>query len=401
MEDKTTVENFLALDEMNRLVEKNGKNKEEVAFTANEMGLDPQTSSLLENKIEAFHKWQKELAQNYLKREKNHSKEPLLYYLHGFSEENVPEPLILTEEGKKSSGGIFLRLKGKGIVINPGPKFLTRFFQNGLHIRDIDFVIVTHEREEAFAEVPQIYELASQLNSLSQERQAIRYYLHHEAYQVVSSLLKPQSKKEKEALYPLELFRDSPDIERASLAEGLNLHYFPLTTPSSEGSFGIRLEYNDETNSSEKVNLGYITEGSWNPALAHHLGPCEILVVGLGRIDFRDLQKVSYRAKNLGYNGVFTLLEEVNPKLLLCGEFSGLDGDIRLEILQKLRQEHKARKTSILVADNNLIVHLKNFTVKSEEHCRVHSWVEASQVKTMGSIKPFGPLDYLSPNSCL
>ena len=121
-----------------------------------------------------------------------------------------------------------MRWKGMGVAINPGRDFLSQFHAQGLHIRDIDAVIVTSDRPDSYEDVPEIYALNYQTNKLSQELKIIHYYLHQHAFQALSGVLKPHFKQERHNLHSLELFLDSPELEKIELSREIQLHYFRL-----------------------------------------------------------------------------------------------------------------------------------------------------------------------------
>ena len=394
-------------------------------FMAGEMGLDHTTGQALEQRIKSFQLAQAEITRNYLEQNKIRTQQSdfCLYYLNGwpYSKRLVTpytQSLYLTEQARKATGGLFVRWNGKGIAINPGSRFLINFHEQGLHIRDIDFVIVTGDQPECYADVKEIYDLNYQLNKMSPELQIIHYYFSHKAFQELSRFLKPHFKQERNSLHSLELFVDSSDVEKIELAEGISLHYFLAATreafstaheskeeraAKNHSGLGIRFELK---NISEKrsVRLGYIANAAWNPLMAHHLGSCDLLITGFGNTCPNDYNKLSYNSDCLGYYGTYTLLEEVAPRLLLCGEFGGREGDIRLETVQKLRQEYTTHlgKTSrplpnILPADTGLLIHLKTLEIK----CSVNEeWINPAEVKAIKTADAFGKLEFLSPSCC-
>lgn len=355
-----------------------------------------EVDSPLEKVIKNFQASQADKIAQYLQRKSVLQNDNCLYYLNGWSTAD----LFLTEESRKSTGGIFLRWNGKGIAINPGARFLQHFHAQGLHIRDIDYVIVTGDQPECYTDVKEIYELNYQINKSQDELQIIHYYFNQKAFQDLSRILKPHFKQERNTLHSLELFVDSSDVEKVDLVEGITLYYFSATSrdafpTSSESkevqqntSLGIRLEldFQEVTRS-----IGYISKTAWNPLLAHHLGRCDLLIAGFGNTESQDYQKLAYLSDCLGYYGIATLVEEVGPRLVLCGEFEGRDGDIRLEVVQKMRSEYGGKP--ILPADAGLCVNLKTLEVR----CSVSAiWAESSQIKVVKAAQAFGPLAYIS-----
>ncbi len=360
----------------------------------------------LERAIKIFQSKQLEKTRAYLNLARSKQEEPCLYYLSGWST-HKRQPLYLTEQSRKATGGLFLRWNGKGIAINPGAHFLSHFHAQGLHIRDIDYVIVTGDQPECYADVKEIYELNYQINKLSEELQIIHYYFNQKAFQELSRLLKPHFKQERNTLHSLELFIDSPDVERLDLGDGIQLNYFqaasrePFPTSHEQkeeraarqhACLGIRLDLKTEERC---LRLGYMSHSAWSPLLAHHLGPCDLLITGFGHTGPQDYQKLSHQPDCLGYHGTFSLVEEVAPRLVLAGEFDGREGDIRLEVVQKMRAERVVRPLPpILPADIGLSVNLQTLQVR----CSVsEEWAAPGEMKVVKTAQAFGPLAYLSP----
>lgn len=397
-----------------------------LALNTAELQPDASGTQALEQRIKNFQHSQTELTRQYIEKAKNRSLQPdfCLHYLNGWPLQATPvtQGHYLTEQSRKTTGGIFLRWNGKGIAINPGARFLEHFHAQGLHLTDIDAVIVTSDLPDTYADVKQIYDLCYQLNRVSTELHIIHYYFNYSAYQDLSKILKPHFKQERDTLHSLEMFIDSPDVEKVELCEGITLHYFLASTEDGYASsreseeeknsldhsaLGIRLELRSSAVHAQdkaSMRIGYISQAAWNPLLAHHLGNCDILITGFGNTSANDINRFSYNSESLGYYGIYTLLEEVAPRLLLCGEFGGREGDIRLETVQKMRQDYIATSARsqrnapvILPADIGLLVNLKTLQLK----CSVSAnWVEPAQARTTKTANNFGKLEYLSPNCC-
>lgn len=375
----------------------------------------------LEQEIRSFHLRQPALMKSYLKcAEQRHlSKDHCLYILGGASREisstQACNGLELSQifsslQPKSGKEGLFLKWNGKGIAINPGINFLSSLHLQGLHIRDIDVIIVTYEASEIFASIKEIYDLNYKLNQVAAELHIIHYYFNEKAYQFYAPQLKPNFKQERSALHCLELFVDSPDVETIDLGGGILLHYFPTAFQeafkerriSEPSALGINLELttSQEGLSLPSIRLGYVGATSWSPLLAHLLGPCDVLVAAFGSTSPSDYGKISYNDDSLGYFGIYSLMEEVRPRILLCTQFDGHEGDIRVEVVQRLRREGKTAEAStvILPADNSFFLNL----ISNEIACSVSQQpVAAQQVLVVKSPYSFGPLQYLSPTCCL
>lgn len=397
--------------------------KEEASnrFIATELGVDLDSEKALEARIQRFQQWRTDLVCNYLEESKKSRevKDQALYILNGWTEDRLhPTSCTLLEEHtRKNSGGFFFRWNGQGVVINPGTNFLDLFHSHGLYIKDIDHVIVTRDNPVAHSDIKRIYDLNYQLNKVNPDLHVINYYINHSAYQDLSHVLKPNFKQERHTLHSLELFLDSPDIETIELGDGIALNYFSTSSRESFTSntafkesrngaqihcLGVRLDLT-QGQTGETLSVGYVSGTAWSPLLAHHLGPCNILITGFGHTNASDYGKLSYNERSLGYFGTYTLLEEVKPKLLLCAEFEGCEGDVRLEATRKLRKEYQTANPStdavptILPADNGLFIDLKTQKIK----CSVSNiLIEPNEIVVTKTHETFGRLCYLSP-TCL
>lgn len=371
------------------------------------------SSFFLEQSINTFRKEQEEQTTHYLELFK--SRPPLaescLFVLHGWNSAHLKAEPLLTEQSRKMTGGFYLRWEGKGIVINPGKNFLENFHQQGLHIKDINYVIVTRDHSDAYSDVREIYELNHQLNKASSELQIIHYYLSQKAYQTLSPILKPNFKQERNTVHCLELFLDSPDVENVDLGHGIEMTYFPISIQGTtmhngevaSSCLGVCFELRAANNSLQTVRLGYVASAPWSSYLPQNLGYCDVLITGFGNTSPSDYGKLKYNEDCLGYFGTFSLLTEVNPRLLLCSEFSGTEGDIRLEVVKLLRREYSQTYPNsseipvILPCDTQFFLDLKTLQIQ----CSLTKMAVApSQIRTVMSANNFGSLHYLSPYCC-
>lgn len=365
----------------------------------------------LENCIASFQKTQAEKMHRY--RESAHQRKPLpdfcLYILTG----SGLDTFQLTEDSRKATGGYFLRWNKKGIVINPGKNFMHHFHSSGLNIQDIDFVIVTQDNPNNYVDIQEIYDLNYQLNRKNnQHLQIIHYYLIQNAYQELSRKLKPNFKQERHTIHHMDLFLDSPETEKIDLNQDISLHYFPASTvealtqnfgspqeklQKSPSSLGIRIELKFP-NEKKTLSIGYLSGTSWTPLIGHHLGHCDVLIAGIGNTQPNDYHKVSYMEDCLGYFGCYSLLEEIAPKLMICTEFGGREGDIRLELLKKMRNDLPTKHSTVLPGDLGLILDLNQLKIK----CSISdAFVDPAKIHITKSSSDFGRLHYLATNCYL
>lgn len=393
-------------------------------FIAAKLGVDLEAERALEEQIGQFKQHQQRQIQRYLEEARRHrtKREDYLLVMNGSAARSTnPEncPYESLRFSQKSYGGIFIRWNGKGIVFNPGTHFLEHLHRQGLYITDIDHVVVTQCSSELNAHVKKLYDFNYQLNKVNPELHVINYHLHHKAYQGLSHTLKPNFKQERNTVHSLELFLDSPDIEGQELAEGIVLNYFSTSARAGyqgTGEFhemsrslhqpsgiGLRIDlFRKGREAGSSVRIGYLSGAAWSPLLSHHLGLCDILIAGFGSTHASDYGKLHYNENCLGYYGTYTLLEEVQPKYLLCTEFDGHEGDIRLEVVRKMRREFENAHPSqdipaILPVDNGFLMDLKTQQVECSVTKKLFDPANIVVVKGQG---PHGPLRYLA-STCI
>jgi len=378
-------------------------------FLASNLNVDTNSERELDACIRTFEENQVQLLQRYLNesRDKQGKKDNMLYVLNAANrtqplQATLATKLSMAEQNEKASSGFFIRWHGRGVAINPGPEFLKNLHEQGLHVTDINFVIVTLDRPEDVSDIKRIYDLNYRLNLINPEMHVIHYYLNHKSYQQLAPILTPHFKQERNTVHSLELFLDSPDVEHAPLTDGIDLHYFfpfthaPLQSVRSH-SLGIRLDLSE---GSETLRLGYLSRTSWTPIIASLFGNCDILILGFGATSPNDYRKLSHNEDGLGYFGTYSLLEELKPKVLLCTEFDGNNGDIRLAVAKKLQKEFRqAQKDSssfpcIIPAENGFIFSLNAQKIV----CSVSKMlVDPKEMIVVNDANPFGQLRYLSP----
>lgn len=375
----------------------------------------------IEQTIQDYYGFQSSQLSNYLDRWLRRPLLPdhCLQIFHGWNrhetQQNISSPLetpslFLGDMPLKSTGGFYLRWNNMGIVINPGKTFLFHFHQAGLHIKDIDIVIVTREDASAYADIEEIYNLNSRLNRASGEQQIIHYYLNQKAYRELSTLLKPHSKLERNAIHCLELFAESPETEQIKIGEGILLHYFmtqppfSLSSPSyrhqlAQSNLGIRLELSkSHANENSNITLGYVSGVSWSPFMGHHLAKCDILLAGIGDTNQNDYNKVVHLNDCLGYYGICSLLEDTLPKVLICTEFGSREGDLRLELVKKMRAEYGSKSTIILPADIGMCMDLRTLGIKCS---MTQQYIRPDLIKIVRTSGLFGLMIYLAPANYL
>jgi tetratricopeptide (TPR) repeat protein len=303
--------------------------------------------------------------------------------------------IIRSDRLKNIPTGMYIRWKNKGIAINPGRRFLDHFHQSGYLVQDIDYIIITQCDPESYHDLMPIYLLNERLNELGNSRHIIHYYINGKVHQEISPFLHPHYKDERHMVHPLEIFVDSSDVETLPLDDGIILKYFS-TCPSANDMYkrstlGITLEFD---RSCATLKVGYISGCPWSPLISHHLEDCRILCAGIGYTTEDDIHRKKYLSDCLGYNGLLSLLQNLSPEILVCQEFSGHKGDLRLDLIKQLRSMRQGEKPSALFAgDLGFYLDLEHMQIRCNATSRLVSPEEIATVNMQGS---HSRLQYLS-----
>jgi hypothetical protein len=301
------------------------------------------------------------------------------------------------------NGGYFLRWNQKGIAINPSEEFLERFCALGQHLWDIDYVVVTSPEQNIQLEL--IYALNRELNntlvSYEQEPHVITYLLHPRVYAEYAARLRPQFREERGSLICLETFQDGHGQECCELDPKIKLWY---AKAGSGTALMIRLELCKEVDG-KPVSFGYITNSSWDAFCSSFFKECSVLLLGFGQTSPEDLEKISTQTSNVGYYGLARALEELEQlEVLLVGEFSPCQGDIRLEIIKKLKKEtsQNLEHQTIFPVEHGFILDLETMRVKTGTHkLPPYQFSDRGDVAVVRCEGSFSSLVYLSEEQIL
>jgi len=336
---------------------------------------------------------------SYLERDRKTAPTDRLLILNGAADayqsgdESMPlhlAHLLLPEQARSlcRCGGYWLQIGGKGIAINPGTWFLERFHRAGFHIWDIDHVIVTDGDNACSAELGQIWEFNHQINTLMKKWELaphiISYHLHPRAYQEHSRHLRPNFRQEVGSLHRLDTFADTADFESFSLSENVKLEFYPSTSePLSPLMIRLRLLDQDE----EINSVGYLSNTPWDERQTSFLSCCQTVVLGVGKASFEE------NNPSLGCLGVVNILNSTpHPRLAILAEHDFSEGDTRIEATHYAREELSELPITLLPAEENTLVHLDAFQIKTPDLIRP---IAASSVRTTRSQGAFSRLHFL------
>lgn len=324
----------------------------------------------------------------------------------GQMQENREESLsfvypLLPTYFKRMSGGFYVRWQERGIVINPGMSFLHRFYEKNFSVTDIDYVIVTQDALEAGNDLKAIFDLNEQQNNMRKGQSLphiIHYYLHKQVYQNATGFLYPNFREEKDMLHSLEFYRNSSSSgwETISLNKEIDLVYLKI---SGLDPLAIKLILQE---GSLTRSIGFLSSLPWSSSFSALFQECDCIVAGFGSTREVDFNKQHYQKECLGYFGCSSLLFSTHPKVFIFSELDGTQGDIRLEIVKKMRQEYLMEQpqgeTALFMNDFDFQCNL----TKMKVYCSIcQTMASPERVRMVRSHKCFGKIHYLCPNCYL
>jgi hypothetical protein len=147
--------------------------------------------------------------------------------------------------------------------------------------------------------------------------------------------------------------------------------------------------------------VGYTGDTEYFDDLARrdYVGGCDLLIVHLSQPDEKEFTDDAHtKRSHLGYNGVIRLLRKLDPKpkLTLIGEFWAGLADLRIDLVQGLRQRTGLK--GIAPTSVGMRIRLPDLAIRCTE-CGQFSPPESIRVSP--SQQPYGPLSYLCPQCSL
>ncbi len=319
-------------------------------------------------------------------------RDPCLLLLNGgdvLSQQKNLFPIeLLPQYFEKTRAGVYLRVKGKGIVINPGRRFLEHFHDLGLFIDAIDHVIVTSDAAEDEEEVKAIYDLNLKCNRQKNQVHTINFWLHQNSHRKLVGQLKPQFKQEKGTVNALSLYIDSQELESIELFEGATL-YYGQSPAIQDGSYAIRL---DIRHGERLFSIGYLTAALPLNDVRRLLGHQHVLVQS-----FKQLQAQELYAQ-IGMIDPASLSSPDQACCWILCDLPAQSGDKRLEWTKSIKAALKGINVHPLPGDIGLFLDLESGHVQ----CSLSGqFSPISEMRIIRSKEPFGRLSYLSSDCYL
>lgn len=272
-----------------------------------------------------------------------------------------------------NGGGIYIRWKDKGIVIDPGINFIQNMNEMGISVLDVDYVIITHDHIDHNNDLPAIMDIKYQcivasgvMSDLSDSEKKwvnreIKYYMD-------SATAQHFQKDIRENRCSVVEFRrgmKKGQITKLEIDSDVKLSVFSTDHIEKQDSYGIVLELHDG-NLSKRI--GYTSDTKYFPQLCDYFKNADYIIANLSEITIKDLEKKEYKTNHLGYQGCFDIVtnSKIYCRYFILSEFWGGKGDIRGIITNYLKNEClKMKKVmNIIPGDVNLSFDLLDDRIK-------------------------------------
>ncbi|MCK4785749.1 MAG: tetratricopeptide repeat protein, partial [Desulfobacteraceae bacterium] len=327
----------------------------------------------------------------YLEKEDS-GRDDILSILRGWSS------AVTLLEGSKQlwrGGGYFIKWRGKGIVIDPGFDFLRNFHDADYHGREIDAVLVSHNHTDHNADVRAIDDLRYELY----KRRNKNPHGEIEPYLLMwdkdsEKKIKLQVEQPEHRFHPITFevgLCEPTHTFRRQHGLPFGVKYFPVQHNKGiiEDPVAFKVMFKDGRKNA--LTIGFTGDTEYFDELGKYLSGCDILIGHISqpdKVEFTDTKK--HKKNHLGYNGLVELIKVAKPKLTLVGEFWAGIGDVRIDLVQCLR-ERTGRK-EILPAGIGLNVLLPSLDYACT-NCK--KAVPFANVHVGPPTQQFGNLSYL------
>ncbi len=315
--------------------------------------------------------------------------------LKGFSS-STPTIYSATFNAECFGGGLYINYNGTGIVIDPGIGFVNSMHKHGIYIRDIHFVIVTHDHYDHNADAEAISSLLYDYNSYNKRRCRILKDVFkldnvkaHEIQWIVDTSTANKLNGKIAPVKELKTYADENEKEISKDVQGIRLSALKTNHIKNGESYSLimRLLYGNKW-----FEIGYTSDTPYFPKLPAFFHKTDLLVFHVSDLYRKDVKGIKDKSNHLGYNGSIKLLKDVNAKLVIASEFCCTNGDFRMDFMKSIVNEIiKDKDISFLPGE----IGLKICMPKSEIECSLcKRRTTVKEIKVISPTIPFGKIVY-------
>lgn len=269
---------------------------------------------------------------------------------------NSYTPLIPGREEADRGGGYFIRHASEGIVIDPGYNFIENFHRAGGNLCDIDHVILTHAHDDHTAQLEALLTLFYQRRKNGKTKE-VHFYMSEGVSRKFAGLPPLWDN----GIDRYQLKRPKGDyLQTLQLNSKTQLTVLPAyheDAATTDTAVGLAFEFTCENGALRKM-VFTSDSGLYPPkpdeqgkktalwqAYPKNVQDPDLLVAHIGSIIKSEFESFSHRAEapqyypnHLGMMGTFTMLHHMNPKASVISEFGSELKDIRVDLVETLRQ---------------------------------------------------------------
>lgn len=276
-------------------------------------------------------------------------------------------------------GGLFIKWQGNGIVIDPGINFVENMHLHDLNINDICTVVVTHNHIDHNGDLMIIDDLLEQMKLKNGK---VTLYADKDT-------VEDHAEKTLNKHFKVHILGEQKD-NRINLTDDKSVtaeffeteHIMDETEIYKQGvSYGLKITCEDDNG--RKVSIGITSDTRYLEKLPEILKDCNYIIANFSETSKEDYEEGKEKETHLGYSGCLKLIKECNIKsellkpTYIISEFWGGKGDIRREIVRKLREDSAYKK--IIPGDIGMTFMLDNDTF-SCDFCGKETKVEEIRV---------------------
>lgn len=251
-------------------------------------------------------------------------------------------------------GGFYLNVNGFGVVIDPGIGFVENMHREGIFIEDINAVIVTHDHLDHNKDIGTISALQHDLNSYYEHR--TRFYKKYFDQIVnpehkISWWLDEGTRKNHESNGLI--FKNSVGLsnctEWTKLSEEISFMVFRTEHIKKGVSYGIKCRIGTKE---KEIVIGYTSDTKFFLELLKYLQEADIIIFNISDIYEKDIRGNKSKSNHLGYDGSVRILKssKLSYQLAIASEFCCTNGDYRMKLVKKLREEVELNKQRYVIA---------------------------------------------------
>ena len=261
-------------------------------------------------------------------------------------------------------GGMYIRWKNKGLVIDPGINFVENMHMNKLIVKDIDYIIITHDHIDHNGDLNVIADLLHQFD------------VSH-TIPVYCDCLTTERIKSISGDNKFEIRECNPLKKTVIELENMRINYFRTKHIYKEDesenvdefgysldeSFGIKIDLFD--NGDKIVSIGYTSDTAFIDDIVDELNSCQYIIANFSETNLDDYKSGCLKDNHLGYSGCKKLIDacKKNDTHFIISEFWAGKGDIRIPIVKRLQEATNYK--NILPGDVGMM-----FVLGNEPDCK-------------------------------